>query len=188
MLGSVFVKHRISLFSEFRKNFIETYDEMVSNQVIDVVYIPSWEEDDIEIRDSIYTRDQITEKLADKIESHRVAEIASKRCLVGPHRDEIKFYLDGFDARKFASQGQQRFISLSFKIAEMKTIKQINNQQPVLLLDDVLSELDNEKRDVLIEYLLDGTQTFITATDVENLDARILDRAKVFEVGRENGS
>jgi DNA replication and repair protein RecF len=188
ILGSVFVKHRLSLFSTFRKVFIKTYSEMVSENVIDVVYIPSWEvEHDIEIRESDYETEDIRKLLSSKMESLKVAELSSGKTLSGPHRDEIRFYLDGFDAKKYASQGQQRFITLSWKISEMKTIQMICGQQPILLLDDVMSELDRNKRDVLAEYLFGSAQTFITATDIDSLDDRITSRARIFEIRRGNG-
>ena len=188
LIGSAFVKHRLSLFSVFRQHFVSVWSELVSDSDISVLYSPSWEEGkDIEIEASIYTDDEIREKIHAKIESHREAEIATGRSLVGPHRDDVRIYLKGADARKFASQGQQRFIALSWKIAEMRTIGQICEQQPILLLDDVLSELDRTKKDILMGYLVGNKQTFITATDVDMLDDRIIGEAKIFDVSREDG-
>ena len=184
MIGASFVKHRISLFETFRKNLVRIWLEMVKKLVIDVVYIPSWEEDkDVELITNDYSTEQIRSKLMKKMDFLKEAELASKKTLSGPHRDEIRFYIDGFDARKYASQGQQRFIALSWKIAEMETIYQICGQKPILLLDDVLSELDIEKREILAGYLLDNMQTFITATDVDYLDDNILQRANIFRIG-----
>ena len=183
-IGASFVKHRLNLFETFGKNLVRIWLEMVKNSVMYVVYIPSWEVgNDVKIISSDYSTEQIKSKLLEKAESLKEAELGSRRTLSGPHRDEIRFYIDDFDARKFASQGQQRFIALSWKIAEMETISEICGQKPILLLDDVLSELDMKKRDILAGYLLENMQTFITATDVDYLDDSILQRAQIFEVG-----
>lgn len=183
VLGSLFVKHRLNLFERFRENMVGTYLEMVKETVIDITYSPSWDEEGIELRQSIYSADEIAQKLSMKMDALKDAEIASKKVLVGPQKDDVKIYIDGKEAKKYASQGQQRFVTLSWKIAEMKTIEEICGSRPILLLDDVLSELDKGKKEILAKYLLDGTQTFITATDVDSLDGDILDNAKVFDIG-----
>lgn len=85
---------------------------------------------------------------------------------VGPHRDDIKIVLDNTDARRFASQGQQRSISLSVKIAELSMFKIETGESPVLLLDDVLSELDLSRKEKLLS-LSNGTQTVITCTEYD---------------------
>ena len=189
ILGSAFIKHRLSLFQKFRKNLVRISQEMLDDLVIDIVYIPSWEEENnVEITECDYLTEQIQQKFRYKTERLKEAELAAGKTLFGPHKDDIKFYLNGYDAKKFASQGQQRFIVLCWKIAEMQTISDICGQQPILLLDDVMSEFDKTKRDTLVDYLIGSTQTFITATDVDNIDATIIERARVFKVGDGNGS
>lgn len=184
IIGSSFINHRLNLFENFRNNLVRIWLEMVKNLVIDVVYIPSWEVDkDVEIKENCYLKEEIESKLKEKINSLKEVEVASKQTLSGPQRDEIKFYIDGYDARKYASQGQQRLITLCWKIAEMETIYQICNKKPILLLDDVLSELDIEKREILTRYLFNNMQTFITATDVDYLDENILQKAQIFKIG-----
>ncbi len=184
IIGSSFINHRLNLFEAFRNNLVRIWLEMVKNLVIDVVYIPSWEVDkDVEVRENYYTKEEIETKLKNKINSLKQSEIDSKQTLSGPQKDEIKFYINGYDARKYASQGQQRLITLCWKIAEMETIYQICKKRPILLLDDVLSELDIEKREILTRYLFNNMQTFITATDVDYLDENILQKAQVFKIG-----
>jgi DNA replication and repair protein RecF len=85
----------------------------------------------------------------------------------GPHRDDIIFMLNGLDARKYGSQGQQRTIALSLKMAEIKLVKKITNDNPVLLLDDVMSELDSNRREALIKEIKD-IQTIITCTGYDD--------------------
>ena len=189
VIGANLVKHRLGLYEVFSKNLVRIYRALVLNSAIDVAYIPSWEvEDDIELHENPYTVEEIQGKLLEKMERLKDAKIRTGKTLSGPHRDDLKFYIDGHDARKFASQGQQRSIALSWKIAEMQTIAQLCGQQPVLLLDDVLSEFDQTKRDVLVKYLVSNNmQTFITATDVDYLDDEILEQSKIFKIGGNDG-
>ena len=81
----------------------------------------------------------------------------------GPHRDDISFLINGIDARKYGSQGQQRTVALSLKMAEIKLVKKIISDNPILLLDDVMSELDTDRRNALIDEIKD-IQTIITCT------------------------
>lgn len=85
---------------------------------------------------------------------------------VGPHRDDIKITVDGIDIRKFGSQGQQRTCALSLKLSEIKLVENTINDKPILLLDDVLSELDKNRQSDLLDNLLD-TQTIITCTGID---------------------
>lgn len=85
---------------------------------------------------------------------------------VGPHRDDIKITVDGIDIRKFGSQGQQRTCALSLKLSEIKLVEKTINDKPILLLDDVLSELDKNRQSYLLDNLLD-TQTIITCTGID---------------------
>ena len=184
LIATSYVKHRLRLFSAFRKNFLSIWPELAHNLSLNVVYIPSWEDEKgKEIEEPDYDETEIREKIGNTIRSHKDAEVAAGRSLVGPHKDDIRFYLDEADARRFASQGQQRLITLVWKIAEMETISEICGQQPLLLLDDVLSELDRDKKRILMEYLVGRNQTFITSTDVDALDDRILSNANIYKVG-----
>ena len=85
---------------------------------------------------------------------------------IGPHRDDIKVLINGVDVKSFGSQGQQRTAALSLKLAELEIIYQKTGEMPVLLLDDVLSELDSDRRKRLLKFC-SKTQTFITTTEIE---------------------
>ncbi len=104
--------------------------------------------------------------------------------LVGPHRDEIRFSIDGRDARAFASQGQQRSLVLAWKVAEVAVTRDILGRPPLLLLDDVMSELDAERREAFVRGIEDEVQTVITTTNLGYFSDAILDRAKVVTIGR----
>ena len=106
---------------------------------------------------------------------------------IGPHRDDIDILVDGFSAKRFCSQGQQRTIVLSIKLAEMELISSELDEQPILLLDDVASELD-ETRAELVYKLINrlGIQTFITTTKLDNLKDHLLECKNYYKFIVEN--
>lgn len=95
-------------------------------------------------------------------------------------RNDIKISADGIDLRKFGSQGQQRTAALSLKLSEIKLIEEEMGEKPILLLDDVLSELDNDRQSYLINSLGEN-QMFITTTDISGKVARQLPEGKIFK-------
>lgn len=100
---------------------------------------------------------------------------------MGPHRDDINFIVNGIDIRKFGSQGQQRTAALSLKLAEIELVKSKINDTPVLLLDDVLSELDSFRQNYLLESIKD-IQTVITCTGLDEFVNNRFSINKVFRV------
>ncbi len=100
---------------------------------------------------------------------------------VGPHRDDISFMIGNVDIRKYGSQGQQRTAALSLKLAEIDLVKQIINDEPILLLDDVLSELDSNRQNQLLNSL-STTQTIITCTGLDEFIKNRLKIDKIFHV------
>ncbi|MGH7442602.1 MAG: DNA replication/repair protein RecF, partial [bacterium] len=89
--------------------------------------------------------------------------------LSGPHRDDLEILVDGRPARLYASQGQQRCVALSLKLAEVQFLQHKLSESPVLLLDDVLSELDVKRQDSLLALLDERVQTFVTSTHARGL-------------------
>ncbi len=111
------------------------------------------------------------------------AELSFGASLVGPQKHDVIFLYNGKDSRFFCSQGQQRTIILAFKMAQIVYHHQVNESYPILLLDDVLSELDQMKQESLIKYLNEiETQTFLTTTDVESLTKLNIDSQFKFNV------
>ncbi|TVX89826.1 DNA replication/repair protein RecF [Paenibacillus agilis] len=112
-------------------------------------------------------------------------EIRRGITLVGPHRDDLAFSINGKEVQTYGSQGQQRTTALSLKLAEIEFMHEEIGEYPVLLLDDVLSELDSYRQTQLIETFQEKVQTFITTTGIESIHAHRLQDANVFHV--ENG-
>ena len=100
---------------------------------------------------------------------------------VGPHRDDMSFTINGVDIRKFGSQGQQRTSALSLKLSEIELVKKVIKDTPVLLLDDVLSELDSNRQNYLLNNIC-GTQTIITCTGLDEFIRNRFEINRVFEV------
>jgi DNA replication and repair protein RecF len=108
-------------------------------------------------------------------------DIKFKQTTVGPHRDDFSFIVGDIDIRKFGSQGQQRTAALSLKLSEIELVKKITNDTPLLLLDDVLSELDSNRQNYLLNSIGD-IQTIITCTGLEEFVNNRFEINKVFKV------
>lgn len=123
---------------------------------------------------------EAAEKLVRELKKCREKDKRLGFCSVGPHRDDIAIALNGLDGRKFASQGQQRSVALAMKLAEAEMYKREKGEYPVMLLDDVLSELDRDRQRTLIR-LTSGMQTLLTCTEPPELGVK----AKKFRIGGE---
>ena len=128
---------------------------------------------------------EISEYLKQQLKERRCEEIARKQSCVGPHRDDIEFKINGLDAVKFASQGQQRTLVLSLKLSELEIIKEKTGFSPILLLDDVLAELDETRQNYLLKSIEDDTQTIITSVDTVLFEEEFLKDVIIYKV--ENG-
>ena len=124
----------------------------------------------------------------EQLQAMRERELASAQTLVGPHRDDVKFFIQraddtpAIDANTFASRGQGRTIALSLKLAEVALMRAETGETPVLLLDDVMSELDPARRTALAETILDSQQALITTTSLDELSPDWIDRVRVLQV------
>ena len=120
-----------------------------------------------------YAPNVTIEGFKDKLNNNREKDIKYKLTSTGPHRDDFDFFINGTDAKKFGSQGQQRTVALSLKLSEINLIKNMTGNIPILLLDDVLSELDSNRQNYLLNSIND-IQTVITCTGLDEfIDSRI---------------
>ena len=117
----------------------------------------------------------------DVIQRNRERDLRMMSTTSGPHRDDICFQVDGIDIRKFGSQGQQRTAALSLKLSEIELVKMLTRDKPVLLLDDVLSELDKHRQNYLLDSI-DDIQTLITCTGVDEFVNHRFSINKIFYV------
>ena len=127
--------------------------------------------------------DELTARYLDRLAQGRQDDLRRQQTLVGPHRDDIRFTLNGRDARAFGSQGQQRSIVLAWKMAEVELSAEILGEQPLLLLDDVMSELDEQRRSAVVSFVQEGIQTVVTTTNLGYFPPELLEASKVVSFG-----
>ena len=107
--------------------------------------------------------------------------------IYGPHRDDFYFEYKDNDLKYYGSQGQQKLAILSFKISEIPIFKEFTGTSPVLLLDDIFSELDIKKKNKLLKIInLDDVQSIITTTDLRNINKKYVENAYIFNVNNGN--
>ena len=131
-----------------------------------------------------YEPDVLIEDYERSMSANQERDIKLKQTTVGPHRDDFSFMADNIDIRKFGSQGQQRTAALSLKLSEIELVKKMIKDNPVLLLDDVLSELDSNRQNYLLNSIGD-IQTIVTCTGLDEFVNNRFEIDRVFQI--ENG-
>jgi DNA replication and repair protein RecF len=171
------VKKRFE-FLRLLENWAKPIHQGISRglETLEIMYKPSVEV--LEEQDLSKMIDSFQEKFA-KV---RAREIERGTTLFGPHRDDLLFSVNGRDVQTFGSQGQQRTTALSVKLAEIELIYNEIGEYPILLLDDVLSELDDYRQSHLLNTIQGRVQTFVTTTSVEGIDHQTLKDASTYIV------
>lgn len=173
------------LLEDFEKSIIEYGEKIVSYRKR---YIERLNENAPKIYSDLSQKKEFLEieylcsyknSLKDELLSKKPIDILHGVTSVGPHRDDIIFKINSFNAREYSSQGQKRSICLSLKLAESNIIEKIIGEKPVILLDDVMSELDKNRQDYIINHIKER-QVFITCCDKTNFEN--LEKGKVFYV------
>ncbi len=180
--GSALLVHRLALVDRLAGHVRDAYGQVASGEPADVSYVSTLgdlpqTEDREELKGWAY------ERMLAALDERADEEMRRGVTLVGPHRDEIEFSVAGRSARSFASQGQQRTLVLAWKVAEVAVARGILGTAPLLLLDDVMSELDAGRRDAFLQLIGDDIQTVITTTNLGYFTDDLLDRAKVVSMG-----
>lgn len=181
VLGSNIIYLRKKFLKEIEKIAQEKHSTISGNENLKIKYDCSF----LGENDEEQTVEQISELFNKKLLEKKELEIIRGQSLVGPHRDDIIFYINNQESTKFASQGQQRTIVLSLKLAELDIITQKTSEPPVLLLDDVLAELDDVRQNYLLTTINENTQTIITSVDTLLFDEKFLEDVKIYKI--ENG-
>ena len=174
--GGAFSEYRKRLFARVADKLSEAYSRLSNNEQTSAVYVSSWQREDKE------EGSDDSSLMEDALALRGPEERARRTTLVGPHRDEIRFLIDGRDSRSYASQGQQRTIALAWKLAEVGVITEVSGQPPLLLLDDVMSELDQTRRRALASFVGDAAQTVVTTTNLGYFEEEMIERAKVVDL------
>lgn len=175
--GSNIVFLRQKFLREIEKISKEKHYKISEGEKLEIKYISTFE-----TAESI---EETADNFKKALEENKKLEIIKKQSVIGPHRDDISFYINEQESIKFASQGQQRTIVLSLKISELEMLKEKTGETPILLLDDVLAELDDLRQNYLLNSIEKNTQTIITSVDTLLFNEEFLEDVKIFNV--ENG-
>ena len=166
-------KYRIDFINHLNKYISDTFKDISDYEGLSIKYLPN-----VDINDF----SKIKKIMAEKLKSNFEREVFMGNTLIGPHRDDFSFKLDDNDLLIYGSQGQIKMAILALKLAEINVFKDICGEYPVLLLDDLFSELDVEKRNKVINFLNRDIQTIITTTDLKNIDKRLIRKAIIFKI------
>lgn len=166
---------------EYRIKFIDNLNEYIGNVFssisgytgLKIKYIPNVD---------ISNMNKFKDIMLAKLKSNYDRELFMGNTLIGPHRDDFSFILDENDLLVYGSQGQIKMAILALKLAEIDVFYKECGEYPVLLLDDLFSELDVEKRNKVINYLNSDIQTIVTTTDLKNIDKRLIRKAIIYKI------
>ncbi|MDD5600723.1 MAG: DNA replication/repair protein RecF [Actinomycetota bacterium] len=188
--GSSVIKKRYELLDEIRPEFKDYMENFFKGVSADIFYVFSWNRknmpdsfenessgnyQDVEIQDEDNSvvgsmERNLEEVFYRKLRENIDKDMQYKITTIGPHRDDFVILLNGKNLRFFGSQGQQRVASICLRLCELDILKEKIKEDPVLLLDDVFSELDIERKKMLVKAVKNKFQTFITATNMSYLD------------------
>ena len=180
--GSNILYLRLKFLKELLNLAQVKHSEIAQNELLSMVYNSKVLDDFDILNDKIPEAEDISKTFEQKLESRKMEEIIRAQALVGPHRDDISFFINNIEAKKFASQGQQRTIVLSLKLSELLLIETKINEKPLLLLDDVLAELDDIRQGYLLDAIGTETQTIITSVDTLQFKESYLEKVDILKI------
>ena len=165
-VGSSIIKERQNFINMLNEVIKEIHKNLTSEgEEIELKYEPNVESDNFD----------------DVLKEKRNIDIKNTTTMSGPHRDDFGIFINNVDVRKYGSQGQQRTAALSLKLAEIELVKKIINDNPILLLDDVMSELDSKRREALLNSIKD-IQTIITCTGYDDFIKQRINVDKIYKI------
>jgi DNA replication and repair protein RecF len=182
IITEYFIDKAIFLYRA-RKKFIDKislissaiYKDISGNDFFDLKYITKPEIID-------FDSENIKKILRDSIKNGLEKELQMGMSLYGPHRDDFDFLLEGNNLKKIGSQGQQKLSVLALKLSEIKVFENQLGEAPILLLDDVFSEFDKNKKNNILKYVDSNIQTIITTTNLNNIKKEIINKSKIFYI------
>ena len=175
--GATLALARMRLFERLAEKMRDIYQRISPGETLDLSYVSTIGEGLLD-----HTRDEVTDIYAARLMESRADDLRRQTTLVGPHRDDVTFFIDGRDVRQYGSQGQQRSVVLALKMAEVVLSEEILGEQPLLLLDDVMSELDESRREAFVSFISQGIQTVITTTNLGYFPDELREQAKVVTI------
>ena len=185
IMNNELIKKSIKIY-EYRLNYIDKINQILPNIFKKITGIPGLR---IKYNSTIaveaYNEEEIIKKMKNKFKRNLNFELMQGVTTIGPHRDDFSFLLNELDMKGFASEGQQRMAVIALKIAEIYIFKEELKEYPILLLDDIFSELDIKKRNKIIKFLDDNIQTIITTTDINDINKEVIEKAIIYNVKKD---
>lgn len=170
---------RISFIKKINSNISLIFESITKNPTLKVIY-----DTNVDVLNK--NEEEIKQILKDKYKANYNKEIIAGMTLYGPHRDDFHFIIDNYDIKTYGSQGQQKMAMLAFKLSEIPIFDEQVGTKPILLLDDIFSELDKTKRNKIIDYIDDNCQVIITTNDLIGINKKIVKKATIYKI--ENGN
>jgi DNA replication and repair protein RecF len=187
--GSSIIERRIRAVHTLSERAGRAYSALAGDrEALEVAYRPAVHsrEEPLGTGPGSASQAAIGEVMSGMLAGARAREIGQGITVVGPHRDDLELNLDGEPAGTFASRGQARCLALALKLAEAGFVHEATGRTPILALDDVLSELDQTRRHLVLEATADYEQVLLTTTDFELVESSFLDNAARYEVVKGN--
>ena len=163
------------------RNYRQKYVECI-NSKIEIIYKRIMKMGNLKV---VYDKNisfESKEEIINYYKDNYYNELDKKMTLFGIQKDDLLFYVDDMNLKDYGSQGQQRVAVLSFKLAEINIFKETKKTYPIVLLDDIFSELDIEKRNNLLKFIKSNIQFIITTTDIKNISEKIVEKASIFKI------
>ncbi len=175
----IIYKYRNEFMEKVSENAKKIYKDLTNENNLLIKYNPNIEFD-------YFDQEQISNSMKEKFKKNVQREVLQGMSLYGPHRDDFKFFIKNNEIKEYGSQGQHRLAVLCLKLGEIEMFKESKNEYPILLLDDIFSELDENKKNNIIKYIKNDIQTFITTTDLNNINKNLLKNADIFKIKEGN--
>jgi DNA replication and repair protein RecF len=176
------IEREIDIYQE-RNKFInlinnsvgKIYEDIMGIKEFKIIYEPNIELDN-------YETEYLKSTLEKKYNNSLKKEIENGMTLYGPHRDDLIFLIGNDDIKLYGSQGQQKVAIIALKLSEISIFKDFTGTNPIILLDDIFSELDIKTRNKLINYIPEDVQIIVTTNDTKGISKKFIDSAKIFKV------
>ena len=176
ILTNKLIDLNIYIYKE-RKKYVETINKYLSN-----IYKDITGKDNIVLKYDSFMENDNRNDLEDKFNMVYNNELFQKVTLLGIHKDDFSIFIDDIKINNYGSQGQHRIAILCLKLSEIKIYEEEYNKKPILLLDDIFSELDSTKKTNIIKFIKNDLQVFITSTDLNNIDKKIIKEADIYKI------
>lgn len=168
-IGLKINKYRTSFVDKLNSYISDFYFKIAGVSNIKIVYDSSFNDED-------------ASTILEAFKKNRIRELNFGKTLIGIHLDDFKILIDDLDIKDYGSEGQQKNAVLAIKFAEIELFKKVKGESPILILDDLFSELDLQKINNIFKLISDDIQTFITTTDVNKIDKEIIKKSKLIKI------